>query len=68
MPDDKLRKDYAKLWLAVIDADEARMRKYAYEVAGIGEKEFPLFARPSTGRDYRVLVPQTTHDIASRRA
>ncbi|EXJ58559.1 Atypical/ABC1/ABC1-B protein kinase [Cladophialophora yegresii CBS 114405] len=56
MPDDKLRKDYAKLWLAVIDADEARMRKYAYEVAGIGEKEFPLFASAITGRDYRVLV------------
>ena len=56
LPDDKLRKDYAKLWLAVIDADEARMRKYAYEVAGIGEKEFPLFASAITGRDYRVLV------------
>ncbi|KAJ9607720.1 hypothetical protein H2200_007798 [Cladophialophora chaetospira] len=56
MPDDKLRKDYAKLWLAVIDADEAKMRKYAYEVAGIGEKEFPLFASAITGRDYRVLV------------
>lgn len=56
MPDDKLRKDYAKLWLAVIDADEARMRKYAYEVAGIGDKEFPLFASAITGRDYRVLT------------
>ena len=56
MPDDKLRKDYAKLWLAVIDGDQARMRKYAYEVAGIGEKEFPLFASAITGRDYRVLT------------
>ena len=56
MPDDKLRKDYAKLWLAVMDADEVRMRKYAYEVAGIGEKEFPLFASAITGRDYRVLT------------
>ncbi|OAP60848.1 hypothetical protein AYL99_05850 [Fonsecaea erecta] len=56
MPDDKLRRDYAKLWLAVIDADEAKMRKYAYEVAGIGDKEFPLFASAITGRDYRVLT------------
>src|ERR1700709_2100054 len=30
-----LRRSYAKLWLAVIDADETRMRKYAKEVAGI---------------------------------
>ncbi|OAL20044.1 hypothetical protein AYO22_09194 [Fonsecaea multimorphosa] len=56
MPDDKLRRDYAKLWLAVIDANEEKMRKYAYEVAGIGEKEFPLFASAITGRDYRVLT------------
>ncbi|OAL36927.1 hypothetical protein AYO20_03696 [Fonsecaea nubica] len=56
MPDDKLRRDYAKMWLAVIDADEAKMRKYAYEVAGIGDKEFPLFASAITGRDYRVLT------------
>ncbi len=31
-----VRRSYAKLWLAVIEADEANMRKYAYEVAGIG--------------------------------
>jgi len=30
-----LRRSYAKLWLAVIDADEDRMRKYAKEVAGV---------------------------------
>ena len=56
MPDDKLRKDYAKLWLAVIDGDELKMRRYAYEVAGIGDKLFPLFASAITGRDYRVLT------------
>ena len=55
-PDDKLRRDYAKLWLAVIDADEKAMRKYAYEVAGITSEQFPLFASAITGRDYRVLV------------
>ncbi|KAF1850008.1 ABC1-domain-containing protein [Cucurbitaria berberidis CBS 394.84] len=51
-----LRRSYAKLWLAVLDADEPGMRKYAYEVAGIGEEHFPLFASAITGRDYTVLA------------
>jgi predicted unusual protein kinase regulating ubiquinone biosynthesis (AarF/ABC1/UbiB family) len=51
-----LRRSYAKLWLAVLDADEAGMRQYAYEVAGIGEEHFPLFASAITGRDYTVLA------------
>ncbi|KAI9848158.1 MAG: hypothetical protein M1837_000832 [Sclerophora amabilis] len=51
-----LRRSYAKLWLAVIDADEARMRKYAREVAGINDEQFPLFASAITGRDYRVVT------------
>ncbi|KAL2430429.1 ABC1 family protein MCP2 [Exophiala dermatitidis] len=56
VPDKKLRQDYAKLWLAVINADEAQMRKYAYELAGINDEQFPLFASAITGRDYRVLT------------
>lgn len=48
----QLRRDYAKLWLAVIDADEIGMRKYAYDVAGITDAQFPLFASAITGRDY----------------
>jgi aarF domain-containing kinase len=56
MIDEKLRRDYAKLWLAVIDADETRMRKYAFEVAGITDVQFPLFASAITGRDYRVVA------------
>jgi aarF domain-containing kinase len=56
IPDDKLRRDYARLWLAVIDADEPKMRHYAYEVAGITDEQFPLFASAITGRDYRVLT------------
>ncbi|KAI1617043.1 aarF domain-containing kinase [Exophiala viscosa] len=56
IPDDKLRRDYAKLWLAVIDADEPKMRQYAYAVAGITDEQFPLFASAITGRDYRVLT------------
>ncbi|KAF1358305.1 ABC1-domain-containing protein [Lizonia empirigonia] len=51
-----LRRAYAKLWLAVLDADEPKMRKYAYETAGIGEEHFPLFASAITGRDYTVLT------------
>ncbi|KAF2184443.1 ABC1-domain-containing protein [Zopfia rhizophila CBS 207.26] len=50
-----LRRSYAKLWLAVLDADEPRMRKYAHEVAGIGDEHFPLFASAITGRDYSVV-------------
>ncbi len=37
-----LRRSYAKLWLAVIDADEVRMRRYAREVAGITDEEVRL--------------------------
>ncbi|EXJ86056.1 Atypical/ABC1/ABC1-B protein kinase [Capronia coronata CBS 617.96] len=62
MPDKKLRHDYAKLWLAVINGDEAEMRKYAYEIAGITDDQFPLFASAITGRDYRVLK---SHKIAT---
>jgi predicted unusual protein kinase regulating ubiquinone biosynthesis (AarF/ABC1/UbiB family) len=51
-----LRRSYAHLWLAVLDADEEGMRQYAYEVAGIGEEHFPLFASAITGRDYTVLA------------
>lgn len=51
-----LQRSYAKLWLAVLDADEGRMRTYAYEVAGITDEQFPLFASAITGRDYRVVT------------
>ena len=54
--DEPLRRSYAKLWLAVLDGDESRMRRYAHEVAGITDDEFPLFASAITGRDYRVLT------------
>ena len=72
MPDMKLRRDYAKLWLAVIDADEEQMRKYAYEVAGISGENFPLFASAITGRDYRVLmkkeITSSSRDTAEKEA
>ncbi|KAF7563005.1 hypothetical protein G7046_g1120 [Stylonectria norvegica] len=50
-----LRRSYAKMWLAVIDGDMGRMRKYAHEVAGITDADFPLFASAITGRDYSVV-------------
>lgn len=59
----QLRRDYAKLWLAVIDADEKRMRKYALAVAGITDEQFPLFASAITGRDYRAV----TNSVVSSR-
>ncbi|PGH22926.1 hypothetical protein AJ80_02975 [Polytolypa hystricis UAMH7299] len=61
----ELRRSYAKLWLAVINSDLPQMRKYAEEVAGITDEQFPLFASAITGRDYTVL---TNKDIASSRS
>ena len=61
-----LRRSYAKLWLAVLDADEGGMRRYAYEVAGIGEEHFPLFASAITGRDYTVLARKNGGVASSR--
>ena len=52
----QLRRSYAKLWLAVIDSDEKNMRKYSYEVAGITDDQFPLFASAITGRDYTAVA------------
>jgi aarF domain-containing kinase len=62
-----IRRSYAKLWLAVLDADETRMRKYAKEVAGITDEQFPVFASAITGRDFMVvqksvLAPRTTEE------
>lgn len=58
------RRKYAKLWLAVINADEMSMRRYAYELAGIGEDQFPLFASAITGRDFMAV---TTQSVVSTR-
>lgn len=58
-----LQRDYAKLWLAVINADEVGMRKYAFKVAGITDEHFPLFASAITGREYNVI---TTSVVSTR--
>ncbi|EPS31177.1 hypothetical protein PDE_06132 [Penicillium oxalicum 114-2] len=64
MIDRDLRRNYAKLWLAVLDADVPRMREYAYKVAGVTDEHFPLFASAITGRDFTVL---TQKNVASTR-
>ena len=61
----QLRRDYAKLWLAVINADEKSMRQYAHRVAGITDDQFPLFASAITGRDYQAV---TTSVVSTRSA
>ncbi|EMC97717.1 hypothetical protein BAUCODRAFT_68823 [Baudoinia panamericana UAMH 10762] len=50
-----LRRAYAHIWLAVLSQDMKEMRKYAYEIAGLDDDEFPIFASAITGRDYRVI-------------
>lgn len=62
--DRDLRRNYAKLWLAVIESDEPHMREYARKVAGINDDQFPLFASAITGRDFTKV---TRKDITSRR-
>lgn len=63
----QLRRAYAKLWLAVLDADEPRMRRYAFDVAGITDEHFPLFASAITGRDYSVIVNRKKAGVQSKR-
>ncbi|KAF7589663.1 hypothetical protein BBP40_003997 [Aspergillus hancockii] len=60
----EMRRNYAKLWLAVIEADEPQMREYSRKVAGITDEQFPLFASAITGRDYTKLA---TKNIATTR-
>ncbi|KAI4201881.1 MAG: hypothetical protein LQ350_002928 [Teloschistes chrysophthalmus] len=57
------QRDYAKLWLSVINADEQGMRKYARAVAGVSDEQFPLFASAITGREYGAV---TTSIVSTR--
>ncbi|PKY02244.1 ABC1-domain-containing protein [Aspergillus campestris IBT 28561] len=65
-----LRRNYAKLWLAVIESDVEHMREYSRKVAGITDEQFPLFASAITGRDYTALqkkdIVSTTRDASER--
>lgn len=64
----QLKRDYAKLWLAVINSDEAGMRKYAYNVAGITDAQFPLFASAITGRDFQSVTSSIVSERTSEEA
>ena len=55
-----LRRDYAHLWISILDADEPEMRKWSYRVAGVMDEDFRLFASAITGRDYKVLEKSVT--------
>ena len=35
------------------------MREFAFKVAGVTDKQFPLFASAITGRDYSVLTKES---------
>lgn len=56
----QLSRSYAKMWLAVIDGDIPAMRRHCHDVAGISERDFPLFASAITGRDFTVLTSDTS--------
>lgn len=55
-----LRRSYAKMWLAVINGDIPAMRRHCRDVAGISERDFPLFASAITGRDFTVLSSESS--------
>ncbi|EEY14544.1 ABC1 family protein [Verticillium alfalfae VaMs.102] len=57
-----LQRSYAKMWLAVIDGDMDRMRRYAKEVAHITDEQFPIFASAITGRDFGILSGKNASD------
>ncbi|CRK38434.1 hypothetical protein BN1708_007757 [Verticillium longisporum] len=57
-----LQRSYAKMWLAVIDGDMDRMRRYAKEVAHITDEQFPIFASAITGRDFGILSGKHASD------
>lgn len=58
----ELRRSYAKLWLAIIRKDDAGMRRWSYEVAGVEEDKYPLFASAITGRDFTALQKGVTKE------
>ena len=61
-----LQRDYAHLWLAVLDADEDRMRQYAKSVAHISDEDWPLFASAITGRDFRQITSKESGGVSGK--
>ncbi|CCH42692.1 hypothetical protein BN7_2236 [Wickerhamomyces ciferrii] len=61
----QMRRDYAHFWLALLDKDHEKMKKYAAKFAGINEEQFPLFAAAITGRDINTAL---NYDITKIRS
>lgn len=48
----QMKRDYAHLWLAILDNDIPKMKQYAEKVAYVkGQRKFQIFAAAITGRD-----------------
>lgn len=58
-----IRRSYAHFWLSLMDGDEAGMRHYAREFAGISDDQFKLFAAAISGRDFE----NATTNVVSKR-
>ena len=63
----RLKRDYARLWLAVLDGDEPGMRRAAHAVAGIDDDWFPLFASAITGREYGAVAGRAVVSARTQR-
>lgn len=68
----QMKRDYARLWLAILDNDVPQMKKYAEKVAGIkGDRKFQIFASAITGRDpqnalnYDISKPRSANEIVN---
>ncbi|CDK27587.1 unnamed protein product [Kuraishia capsulata CBS 1993] len=48
----KMRREYARFWLAMLDKDQDTMKKYAKKFANINDQQFPVLAAAITGRDF----------------
>ncbi|EEB06989.2 atypical/ABC1/ABC1-B protein kinase [Schizosaccharomyces japonicus yFS275] len=60
----QLQRDYARMWLSIINFDETSLRYYAKKVANVDDAKFSIFASAITGRDYKAIKE---HRISSRR-
>lgn len=68
----QMKRDYAHLWLAILDNNVAQMRHYAERVAGVrGDRKFQIFAAAITGRDpeqalnYNISSVRTKAEMSS---
>ncbi|EDO17600.1 hypothetical protein Kpol_1061p24 [Vanderwaltozyma polyspora DSM 70294] len=64
-PSTRMRRDYAKFWLALLDHDQEKMKLYAKRFANIDPEQFPLFAAAITGRSIDTAL---NYDISKRRS